>query len=164
MKAVLFILLVILQLPFSILVSFPPENVQLYPAVDEVAYFKFDAPPAPETFVIRLADAEKIAQARAILDGSQPSKYIMGQIIKAPAPYNPSWSYYLASDSIQFIDAAIEVCQAPILYVEQHLDEVCGAFLPGCTWCPLNSRLIEEVQPKDITWDTYLPFVIRIHP
>ena len=31
--------------------------------------------------------------------------------------------------------------------VEDHLDEACGAFLPGCHWCPWSSRLVDEVKP-----------------
>ncbi|GAB2857045.1 hypothetical protein GCM10022221_65790 [Actinocorallia aurea] len=27
-----------------------------------------------------------------------------------------------------------------------HLDEACGAFLPGCHYCPWSSRLVDEVK------------------
>ncbi|WP_420845269.1 BP74-related protein [Nocardia arizonensis] len=30
-------------------------------------------------------------------------------------------------------------------YTEDHLDEACGAFLPGCFWCPWSSRLTREI-------------------
>ncbi|MEU0432031.1 hypothetical protein ABZ153_10400 [Streptomyces sp. NPDC006290] len=47
----------------------------------------------------------------------------------------------------QFADAAIEVCDATIPYVEDHLDEAGGPFFPGLYWCPRTGRLTEEVTP-----------------
>jgi hypothetical protein len=40
---------------------------------------------------------------------------------------------------------AIEVCDANMMYVEDHLDEAGGAFLPGNHWCPWDSRVTREV-------------------
>ncbi|WP_433227073.1 hypothetical protein [Microtetraspora malaysiensis] len=39
----------------------------------------------------------------------------------------------------------LRVCDATIPYVEDHLDEAGGAFLPGLVWCPWSSRLVREV-------------------
>ena len=128
--------------------------------LEEAAYFRFAIPPNPETFVIRLTDPEKITRARAILADLEPDLHIMGQIVKQPADYNPPWGFHLEPDSIEFFHSAIEVCDASILYVEQHLDEVCGSFLPGCTWCPWGSQLVEEVR-EDSALRMYLPLVIR---
>ncbi|WPB77176.1 hypothetical protein KYC5002_50385 [Archangium violaceum] len=44
-----------------------------------------------------------------------------------------------------FFDVAIEVCDADMGFVQEHLDEAGGAFLPGFLWCPWNSRLKREV-------------------
>jgi hypothetical protein len=46
---------------------------------------------------------------------------------------------------ISFFEMSIEVCDAATGYVEQHLAEVGGAFLPGWRWCPWSSRVMEEV-------------------
>lgn len=110
------------------------------------AYFQFDYPPNPETFIFVLTDPDKIQEARDILNGKRPSRHIMGTIVKVPADYNPPWSYYLDPPSITFFDFAIEVCDAAIQQVELHLNEACGSFLPGCVWCPWGSRLIAEVR------------------
>ncbi|MEH2433373.1 MAG: hypothetical protein V7K25_03825 [Nostoc sp.] len=40
---------------------------------------------------------------------------------------------------------AIEVCDATTNYVNDHLDEVGGAFLPGLFWCPWSSQLVKEI-------------------
>ena len=112
------------------------------------ARFVFEYPPASEQFVIELTDESKIQQARNILNKTQKydETHVVGRIIKRPAPYNPKWSYQLDPASISFFNVAIEVCDANIGYVEDHLDEAGGAFLPGLYWCPWSSRLVKEIQ------------------
>jgi len=98
-------------------------------------------------FVIELTDESKIQQARNILNGTETNDtHVMGRIIKTSAPYNPKWSYQLDPASIGFFGYAIEVCDASIPYVEDHLDEAGGAFLPGGFWCPWSSRLVTEIK------------------
>jgi len=146
-----------------------PEAAQPRAApVSEEAYFQFDYPPNPETFVFKLTDPSKIDEARAILSGHKPNRHVMGNIVKQPVSYNPPWSYHLDPASISFFDFALEVCDATIRAVEERLDEACGAFLPGCVWCPWGSRLIAEVKisptPTPTTTPaavTYLPIILR---
>jgi hypothetical protein len=97
-------------------------------------------------FIIRLTSEERIAEARRILSGEEKEKvHVMGKIRKSPADYNPGWEFHLAPDSISFFEVAVEVCDATISYVGDHLAEACGSFLPGCTWCPWSSKLTREV-------------------
>jgi hypothetical protein len=111
------------------------------------ARFVLETPPASDQFVIELTDESKIQQARNILNGTEKDDtHVLGRIIKRPAPYNPKWSYQLEPASISFFSYAIEVCDASIAYVEDHLDEAGGSFLPGGFWCPWNSRLVKEIQ------------------
>ena len=122
-------------------------NAASAPSTSE-AYFQFDIPPSPQTFVIRLLEPALIQQARAIL-ASTEGKQVMGKIVKAPASYNTPWSFHLDPHSIQFFDFAIEVCDASIAYTREHLEEVGGSFLPGNTWCPWGSRLKAEIPPPE---------------
>ncbi len=116
---------------------------------DAPAYFRFTDTNGTSRFVIQLLDPGKIEHARRILRGEEQSRvHVIGRIVKRPAAYNPGWSYHLAPDTIDFFEMAIEVCDASMEYVEDHLDEVCGAFLPGCHWCPWTSRLVDEVLPE----------------
>jgi hypothetical protein len=109
------------------------------------AYFAFTDYSNTE-FIFELTDEEKIAHTRKIISGEESEKvHVMGRIIKRPKPYNPAWSYHLDPASISFFAVAIEVCDANISYVEDHLDEACGAFLPGCYWCPWSSRVVREI-------------------
>ncbi|GAB3212733.1 calmodulin [Marinactinospora thermotolerans] len=114
--------------------------------MSETAYFEFDYPPAPDKFVFELTDPEKITHARSVLSGEEKERiHVHGRIKKSRKPYNPNWDFHLDPDTIQFFEVAIEVCDAGIRYVDDHLDEAGGAFLPGGHWCPWGSRLIREV-------------------
>ena len=44
---------------------------------------------------------------------------------------------------------AIEVCDASMQYVEDHLDEACGMLLPTCLWCPWSSKVVREVDASE---------------
>ncbi len=125
----------------------------------EQAYFKvgFEGE-ADLTFTILLTDAAKIQEARDIVQGVQTDAVsVLGTVVKTSVFYNPQWSYHLAPESVEFFENAVEVCDAHPQYVEEHLDEVCGAFLPGCTWCPWTSVVVEEVYMHRV----FLPIVLR---
>ena len=109
------------------------------------AYFEF-TDYTRQTFVFRLDDEAKIAKARAILSGEEQDEiHVFGRIVKRTQDYNARWSYSLNPETVSFFAQAIEVCDAPIPYVEDHLDEAGGPFLPGLYWCPWASRLTREV-------------------
>lgn len=96
------------------------------------AYFRVDDGDAREAFVIQLFDP-----ARAIVTGSEKTRvHVMGTVVSRPKQYNPPWHFHLGPDSISFFETAIEVCDATTTYVEAHLAEVGGSFLPNAHWCP----------------------------
>ncbi|MEV5574796.1 hypothetical protein AB0L06_32575 [Spirillospora sp. NPDC052269] len=110
------------------------------------AYFEMTDTNGRNRFVIELRDRDKIEHARRLVRGETRERpHVLGRIIKRTALYNPRWNFHLDPDSIEFFDSAIEVCDASISYTEEHLDEACGAFLPGCVWCPWSSRLVREI-------------------
>jgi len=110
--------------------------------------FAFTQPSSPGLeFIIELTDDRKIAHARRILSGEETNEtHVHGVIRKTAASYNPRFSFHLDPASISFFAQAIEVCDANMMYVEDHLDEAGGAFLPGGHWCPWDSRLSREVK------------------
>ncbi|KAF2068237.1 hypothetical protein CYY_010438 [Polysphondylium violaceum] len=65
---------------------------------------------------------------------------------KSQKDYNPRYSFHLDPENISFFQMAIEVCDASLQYTEDHLDEACGAFLPGCVYCPWSSKLTREIK------------------
>ncbi|MFF5975112.1 calmodulin-binding protein [Streptomyces sp. NPDC012769] len=112
------------------------------------AYFEF-TDITRETAVVRLDDPAKIAHARALVNGETTDRpHLVGRIAKSQASYNPRWSFHFRPETVDFFDVAIEVCDATIPYVEDHLDEAGGAFLPGLVYCPWTSRLTREVTPQ----------------
>ncbi|WNG60367.1 calmodulin [Archangium gephyra] len=113
------------------------------------AYFAFKEPSSPGMeFIIALTDEAKIQMARDILSGKEKNRiHVHGRIIKRRQPYNPRFNFYLDPVTIDFFEVAIEVCDANMMYVEDHLDEAGGAFLPGGHWCPWDSQLTREVTP-----------------
>ncbi|NTX02650.1 MULTISPECIES: calmodulin [Myxococcus] len=110
--------------------------------------FAFTQQSSPGTeFIIELTDDQTINHARKIISGEESNEiHVHGRIIKRTQPYNPKFSFHLDPTTIRFFSMAIEVCDANMVYVEDHLDEAGGAFLPGNHWCPWDSRLTREVK------------------
>lgn len=102
------------------------------------AFFVFDVPPNPETFVFKLTDPLKIQEARNLLAGGN-RRIVSGTIIKQPAYYNSPWTFHFDPKSITFPEITIELCDASIRYIEDNLD------VAYSTWCPWNSRLLREI-------------------
>jgi len=121
----------------------------LEPQPGSIAYFEFKGSDETDRFVIKLLEQEKIKHARDLLAGNTKERpSVMGIIVKQKKTYNPGWSYHLQPKSISFFDTATEVCDANMRYVEEHLDEVGDAFLPGNRWCPWSSQLTKELDLK----------------
>ncbi|MEU3991227.1 calmodulin-binding protein [Streptomyces platensis] len=112
---------------------------------DAAAYFVMTDVTRTE-FVIKITDPRKIQHARDLLSGATSSEpHVIGRIDKRTAPYNWRWSFHLRPETIDFFDFAVEVCDATTPYVEDHLDEAGGPFLPGLVWCPWSSELVREI-------------------
>lgn len=130
-------------------------------SANEAAAFLVGFPTEATTFVLLLTDPDRIGQARAILAQGLSDEYIFGGVIvKAPAPWNPRWSYHVEPGTVVFGHVFVEVCDAHPQYVEEHLDEVGGAFLPGGFWCPWTSRLLREIAVNPPTPRLYLPLIL----
>lgn len=111
------------------------------------AFFEFvqvDPAGAQRSFVFKLENAQLIETARSLI-AKKADAHVMGTIVKQPAPYNPEWQFHLDPPSVEFFEMAIEVCDANVTYVAEHLDEVGTHFLPNGTWCPWSSMLVREV-------------------
>lgn len=88
---------------------------------------------------------------RAVLaNPADPKRHVGGIVLPLRAPYNRQWSFHLVPETIGLFEMAIEVCDANVTYVETHLDEVGGNFLPNSRWCPWSSELEAEiVRPRN---------------
>ncbi|EFA83706.1 hypothetical protein PPL_02773 [Heterostelium album PN500] len=122
-------------------------TVFAYTASAGAAYFETADAHGKTGFIIKLIDEENIKHARGLLEGTITVRpHFLGRIKKTRADYNPRYNFHLDSETISFFEMAIEVCDATTIYVEEHLDEACGAFLPGCMWCPWSGRLVKEIK------------------
>lgn len=65
--------------------------------------------PAGESFRIQLDDPARIAQAAALV-GAGHRKVVSGRTRSGDGGVNGGWHWHLAPESIEFVDAAIEVC------------------------------------------------------
>jgi hypothetical protein len=111
-----------------------------------VVYFAVTNGGKAETFVIALSDPAAIAHARAIIAGTEHARtHVAGKVAAGTEPYNAVWHFHLEPSSITFFENAIEVCDAATSYVDAHLSEVGGSFLPNSHWCPWNSRVSAEL-------------------
>ena len=126
-------------LTFFLLLVFIAVPVGAHQAESE-AYFVFDCPPNTDTFVIKLTDPQIIQKARNII-ATGAGNIVAGTLIKQPVYYNSRWSYHLDPKSIAFPEAAIELCDAAMGYLEANLD------IAYADWCPWNSRLVKEIPP-----------------
>ena len=110
------------------------------------AFAQFSVDKELMLFVFKLIHDEQIMKARSIIsDPNNLERHVQGTISASRMPYNPSWSFHLIPESIGFFTNQIEVCDANVTYIEKHLEEVGGGFLPKSKWCPWHSQLIGEV-------------------
>lgn len=99
-----------------------------------------------ETFVLRLLEAKDIRHARGLLNGAiESAPHIAGTVVETPEAYNIGWSYHVDPASMFFFELSTEVGDSTMRYIEDHLDEVGGALLPGSVWTGWSSRLVTEL-------------------
>jgi hypothetical protein len=113
--------------------------------LEEPAYFVM-SDVTGHTFIVEITNPADIRHARELVRGqTHDLPHILARIVKHPAPYNPQWSYHIDPSTIEFFDVSTEVCDATIPYVQEHLSEAGGAFLPGLIWCDWSSHLVREI-------------------
>lgn len=113
-----------------------------------MAWFTFtDA--SGEVFVIKLQGRALIEHARQLVAGIATSDPLVGGTVeKTPQPYNIGWSFHLDPTSLFFFEVSTEVGDSTMRYIEDHLAEVGGAFLPGNIWTGWSSVFLDELSPK----------------
>lgn len=109
-----------------------------------MALFKCIDASVAKTFVIELLNQARIDEARKIISGKL-GKGVIGTVVTKSASYNSPWSWHLDPGTISFFEMAAEVCDCNVQYLEEHLGEIGGPFLPNNTWCPWSSRLVQEI-------------------
>jgi hypothetical protein len=114
-------------------------------AASPLRYFMIRTGPSERPFVVAVTETKAAdALRRAIVT---KHGIVSGIILPQPARYNPGWHFHLRPETVSVADFTTEVCDATATYVEGHLADVGGAFLPGNRWCPWQTRVLREVRP-----------------
>lgn len=115
-----------------------------------MAWFTFtDA--SQGVFTVRLDDPALVAHARGLLAGGTDLPRIGGTIVTAPADWNIGWGFHLDPGRTFFFDMSAEVGDATMAYVQAHLSEAGGAFLPGKVWTGWSTTLTGELRFREGT-------------
>ncbi|MEV7403763.1 calmodulin-binding protein [Streptomyces sp. NPDC091267] len=121
------------------------EGAQRADAAVAPAYFEM-TDITRSKFVVKLVEEREINHARDLVSGATDDEpHLVGRIKKYRADFNPAWNFHYDPATVSFFNVAIEVCDATVPYVEDHLDEAGGPFLPGGWFCPWTSSLVREV-------------------
>ncbi|MBR0695073.1 calmodulin [Bradyrhizobium lablabi] len=97
-------------------------------------------------FVLALRDPRLIDEAIAIIRMPKDRRpHVSGIIDTSTAPYNRRWAFHYRPQTISFPEVSAEVCDAETSYVQEHLKDVGGHFLPGNRWCPWNQQVVREI-------------------
>lgn len=94
-----------------------------------------------ESFRIKLTDPQRIAQARRILRGEESQKIVSGRLVRGDGGFNTGYRWHLDPATVEFVEAAIELCDGVPSFVEKELDywiDVVKSF------CPWGSRIVRE--------------------
>lgn len=104
-----------------------------------------------DSVVVRIVNDAAKQKARDILAGRSRSAIMVGNVVAAPAFYNPGWDFHVDPVSIEFFDTAREACDSSISGVETALkmNVLGGAALPDFQWCPWTTNVLAEVPPPD---------------
>jgi hypothetical protein len=108
------------------------------------AFFEIGDKTWSKTFVFKLSDPARIAEARDLIGGR--NLWTSGIVTKERIYYNREWRYHLAPSSIGFSDITVEACQTGVIPVENALEEVGGAFLALNVMC-VSAQVLRELPP-----------------
>lgn len=99
-------------------------------------------------FVIEVSDPATAQRFDDVLHHRVVHKHIAfnAHIVPGRANYNEAWTYHVDPASVRpGSDFSVEVCSSTPEYIEEHLSDVGGSFLPGGEWCPWDMHLSREV-------------------
>lgn len=104
----------------------------------------FEVKMGQSRFVIKIQGRQAVRDARRIIRTKRPV-FMMGQVVAAPASYNRKWRFHVEPSSIQFIELAMEVCDANPRFIQENLSRIGDGILPNGIWCPWASKLSKEL-------------------
>jgi hypothetical protein len=117
--------------------------------------------PSPQFFIVhdgnggsirvRLEDPSLISKAKQAIAASDPNAavHIQGTIVREQISYEQGWEFYLDPHISFFSVSTASDCNKPLSYIKDHLSELGSeSLLPRKIWCPWNSRIATDDQPR----------------
>jgi hypothetical protein len=100
-----------------------------------------EARPTGETFRVAITSPTTIRQATSLVGGSG-GPIVHGRVAPGDGGFNAPWSWHLEPATIQFVDAAVEVCDACPSFVEAHVAE----FERVGAYCPWSTEVVRRLR------------------
>lgn len=110
---------------------------------------------ATEAFLVRISDPRVLAHARNILAGTQPQRIVTGELRQGGGGFNHDlgngriWSWHLDPESVELVDAAIELCDGLPSFVEADPDFWFNTVGTYCPWLSLIEREVLQAWPVE---------------
>jgi len=86
-----------------------------------------------ETFSLRLTEPRLIDQANGLI-GRAEQPIVSGALARGSGGFNEPWGWHMVPASVEFADAATEVCDGCPHMVEEDLDYWVGTVGRFCPW------------------------------
>jgi hypothetical protein len=112
--------------------------------------FAFEGHPA-DTMLVITNRPETLAAARAYIATHRGPRLLAGTIVRGSGP-DPRYPFQFIPETVQLIDAAIEVCDGAPMRTEAEVNDFFQASqgnrnAPAATWCPWSSYPIRVLDP-----------------
>lgn len=99
-----------------------------------------------ECFILRLADPDKVIEARQLLQDTAPTRFPVGELRRGDGGFNTCgqyhWQWHIDPASVQFVEMAIELCDGRPSFIQERLDYWIDTVR---TYCPWSARLVREL-------------------
>jgi hypothetical protein len=95
-----------------------------------------------EEYRIRLTDADAIATARKLLAGETAPHIPNGRVVRGEPDVNVGYSWHIDLASVEFADAATEVCDGRPSDVEKRV-------ITSDRYCPWSAKVVAIVPVQD---------------
>lgn len=107
---------------------------------DQAALFRVQAC-ANQSFTVRITDPQTIARAQELI-GKAQQPILSGALARGDGGFNAPYRWHMNSETVEFADFTIELCDGCPQMVEQDLDYWIGTVGRFCPW---SSRIVARI-------------------
>jgi hypothetical protein len=118
-------------------VDWIPLDYQVDPLLPKkFGYFAVTDNVSLKNFIVKINNEHKVTMARAVINGDAPMFRIEGNLVVGTQAYNPSWSYHIDPNSVEFFFVDSTSCRFPFTNIESNVANISTYITPGliCNW------------------------------